>query len=178
MNEQTGTDTEICVYSYHLYIFFITEKLVGEAYGNQEGTDNGAGLTTKESLRSRQKKLYDRTRIVQAALPRLFMQLNIESDGIDVEGKTKIVSYEEASKQINQDPSRITLLSEIISQCRDDNEKAANGGRVESDGRVENDGETKNEKCGMISLEKWKKAVRKSKAVGCVSVDGQTEGLS
>ena len=154
------------------YISFITEKLVGEAYGNQEGTDNGVGSNKKESLRSRQKKLYDRTRIVQAALPRLFMQLNIESDGIDVEGKTKIVSYEEASKQINQDPSRITLVSEIISQCRDDSEKTANGGRVESDG------ETENEKRGMISLEKWKKAVRKSKAVGCISIDGQTEDLS
>jgi hypothetical protein len=109
--------------------------------------------------------LYDRTRTIQAALPHLFLQLtdNIESDGIDDGPKKKIVSYEEASKQINQDPSSITAVSEIISQCRDDT----------ATGRVECDGETEKEKRGMISLKKWNKAVhvRKTKAVGCDNTD-------
>ena len=47
---------------------FVTEKLVGETYSNQEGTDNGVGSNTKESLRSCQKNLYDRM-CIQTALP-------------------------------------------------------------------------------------------------------------
>ena len=47
--------------------------------------------TQKNRLDLAKSCMHDHTRIIQARLPRLFMQLNIESDGINVECKTKIV---------------------------------------------------------------------------------------
>ena len=120
--------------------------------------------------------MYDRTRTVQAALPRLFLQLSIESDGIDAKANTKIVSYEEASKQTKQDHSSTAVVSEVISQCKEESAIVCGEttGRVESD-----DGESENERHGMISLKKWKEAVRKSKTAGCGSgSDEQIEYFS
>lgn len=156
----------------------LTENLVGE-----EGTDTGRygvsrspseeaplldhhevwlpgstvnGSNTNESLRCRQKKLYEHTRTVQAALPDLFLEIADERVETDDGGQPKeIVSYEKAAKQINEGQIITRMVPEIISQWR---EKAANKGRIESDGDDEID-----ERHGMISLQELKKAVTEGK---------------
>ena len=106
---------------------------------------------TNESFRCRQKKLYERTRTVQAALPDLFLEIvdqldqRVETDDVGAKPE-KIVSHEAASKRIGRGQTSTKMVSEIISQWQ---EKSANGRRVESDGGID-------EKSRMIPLQKWK----------------------
>lgn len=122
---------------------------------------NRSSSTTKESFRSRQMKVYDRARTVQAALPDLFLE-RLETDDVG-DNLKKIVSYEEASKFKQGQSTSKELVSKIISYCRDKSENSAKGGP----GRVEHDSEN----CSMISLQMWKEAVKRCKEVGRDSID-------
>ena len=115
--------------------------------------------TTKERLtiRDRLQMLYDHTDADQACLKCKFMEID------DVTSKPELDPYEAAPIQINKDQSstRVDLVPEIISQCRDA------GGRVESDGKTE---DVKHE---MISLQKWKEAVtQRSKEIDLANANG------
>ena len=125
--------------------------------------------TTKKSIRSRQMRLYDRTHTVQAALPDLILKrLETDMDGAGTKPE-KIISYEEASNFKQSQSNSKVLVSKIISYCRDESEKSAEGERVESDSEIK----YVSERRGMISLQKWKKAMNSVKN----TVDEQMEIL-
>ena len=102
------------------------------------------GTTSPSSERltipDRLKELYEHTASDQEHLKCKFVE--IKSD--DATDKPELDPYEAASIK-DLSATRIDLVPDIISECR---------GRVQSDGN-------ENEKYGVISLQEWKKALKK-----------------
>lgn len=116
-----------------------------------ESTSTTSVAKERPTIRERLQELYKHTEADQARLKCKFMEI------CECTGKPELDPYYEVAYNSGQSTTRVDLIPEIISKCQLD--------AGVQEGRVRSDGNEIGRKRGMVSLQEWKDAVKKSKGV-------------